>query len=128
MTATSTPTRVLVVEDSDLVRLRLRAMLSEIPEVTTLAEAATAAEAERLLPEWGADVVILDIRLPDSSGLGVLRTAKALPHPPRVIILTDYGYDMLRERCLSEGADRFLEKSTEFDRLPEVLSELRDDS
>ena len=125
MTAIGAPTRVLVVEDSALVRLRLRALLSEIPEVAILAETGTAEEAIRLLPDWSADVVILDVRLPDSSGLEVLRSAKALPHPPRVVVLTQYGYDGLRERCLAEGADRFLEKSTEFYRLPEVLDELR---
>ena len=125
MTVVATPTRVLVVEDSDLVRLRLRALLSEIPEVAILAEAATAEEAVRLLPDWEADVMILDLHLPDSSGLGVLRAAKALPRPPRVIVLTDFGYDMLRQRCLAEGADRFLEKSSEFHLLPDVLDELR---
>src|SRR5213593_2233512 len=124
MTLAGTATRVLVVEDSDLVRHRLRALLSEIPEVAILAEAGTAEEAERLFPDWAADVVILDIRLPDSSGLGVLRAAKALPAPPCVIILTDYGYDELRQRCLAEGADWFLQKSTAFDSLPEVLHAL----
>lgn len=115
----------MIVEDSDLMRLRLRDMLGEVPGVSLVAEAATAEAAQRLLPNRPPDIMILDLRLPDSSGLGVLRAAKALPHPPRVIVLTDYGYDMLRERCRSEGADRFLEKGTEFDRLPAVIDELR---
>jgi len=115
----------MIVDDSDLMRLRLRALLREVPGVHLVAEAATAEAAQQMLPGSPPDIMILDLRLPDSSGLDVLRAARTLPHPPRVIILTDYGYDMLRQRCRAAGADAFLEKGTEFDRLPEVIDALR---
>ncbi len=87
-------------------------------------EVGSVAEAERLLPESKADLVVLDMRLPDGDGLTVLQAAKRLRPAPAVVVLTNYPYDELRVACLAAGADRFLDKRTEFDRLPALVSEL----
>ena len=43
-----------------------------------------------------------------------------------MVVLTNYGYDQLRASCLEAGADQFLDKRTEFDRLPAIVADLRE--
>ena len=49
---------------------------------------------------------------------------RARSPPPAVIVLTNYAYDQLRSTCLEAGADEFLDKRTEFERLPAIVTEL----
>jgi len=117
--------RVFLVDDSTLVRVRLAAMLQDMWEVDNVVEAGTVAEALALLPESKPDVVVVDMRLPDGDGLEVLRAAKRLQPQPTVVVLTNYTYDQLRSTCLEAGADEFLDKRTQFDRLPAIVTRLR---
>jgi DNA-binding NarL/FixJ family response regulator len=66
------------------------------------------------------------MRLPDGDGLEVVAAAKRLTPQPAVVVLTNYGYDQLRSTCLEAGADLFLDKRTEFDRLPAIVADLRE--
>ncbi len=116
--------RVCLVEDSSLVRLRLAGMLRDLWDVERVFEAATVAEARRLLPTAKPHLVVVDMRLPDGDGLEVVAAAKRLTPQPAVVVLTSYGYDQLRATCLEAGADQFLDKRTEFDRLPAIVAEL----
>jgi DNA-binding NarL/FixJ family response regulator len=118
------PMRVFLVDDSLLVRVRLAKMLQDLWQVEKVIEAGTVAEAQGLLPDSNADVVIVDMRLPDGDGLEVLRAAKRMQPTPAVIVLTNYAYDQLRATCLEAGADEFLDKRTEFERLPAIVTEL----
>jgi len=116
--------RVCLVEDSSLVRLRLGGMLRDLWDVEQVFEAATVAEARRLLPTAKPHLVVVDMRLPDGDGLEVVAAAKRLRPQPAVVVLTNYGYDQLRATCLEAGADQFLDKRTEFDRLPAIVADL----
>ena len=116
--------RVFLVDDSLLVRVRLAKMLQDLWQVEKVIEAGTVAEARGLLPDSNADVVIVDMRLPDGDGLEVLRAAKRMQPTPAVIVLTNYAHDQLRATCLEAGADEFLDKRTEFERLPAIVTEL----
>ncbi len=116
--------RVLVVDDSSEIRSRLVSLLKEPGQVDRVIEAGSVAEAQRLLPESKADLVVVDMRLPDGDGLDVLKAAKRLRPAPAVVVLTNYPYDELRVACLAAGADRFLDKRTEFDRLPALVRQL----
>lgn len=116
--------RVLLVEDSDLVRERLVAMLTEVREVDQVMAAATVSEALRRLAEETATVVVLDMRLPDGDGFRVLRAARALRPAPAVVVLTSFADEEMRSTCLEAGAAEFLDKRTDFERLPAVVTEL----
>jgi len=120
------PIRVFLVEDSSLVRLRLAGMLRDLWDVEQVFEAATVAEARRLLPTAKPHLVVVDMRLPDGDGLEVVAAAKLLRPRPAVVVLTNYGYDQLRASCLEAGADQFLDKRTEFDRLPAIVADVRE--
>ena len=111
-----------MVEDSDIVRTRLVAMLAETRGVALAGEAASVAQALTRLPAGRPDAVLVDLRLPDGDGFDVIRAAKALTPAPVVVVLTSYAYPQLQARGLAAGADWFLDKATEFLRVPEILT------
>lgn len=116
--------RVFVVEDSEVVRTRLVALLRELRGVRVAGEAASVADAVARLPADRPDAVLVDLRLPDGDGFDVIRAAKALTPTPAVVVLTSYAYQELRARGLAAGADWFLDKATEFPRIPAILRDV----
>lgn len=108
-----TPVRVLLVDDHAVVRVGIRAILSDEPKVEVVGEAATAAEALRLVPQSNPDVVILDIRLPDLSGIELCRQVKSRPDAPKVLMLTSYGDEETVLNSLDAGADGYMLKDLE---------------
>jgi DNA-binding NarL/FixJ family response regulator len=116
--------RVYVVDDSEFVRERLIEMLSELEEVEIVGGTGDPREALAAIRQMVPDAVILDIRLPGRSGVEVLRDLKKEEASPVIIILTNYPYPQYRKECTEAGADYFLNKSTEFNRIGEVLKGL----
>ena len=118
--------KIFIADDSALLRERLVALISDLEgmEVVGLAEDAPGAlEAiQRLKP----DVAVLDVRMPGGNGIHVLEAVKRQPGAPLVIMLTAFAYPQYRRKCLEAGADFFLDKTTEFERVAEVLRQLRD--
>lgn len=100
-------------------------MLAETRGVELAGEAASVADALARLPAGRPDAVLVDLRLPDGDGFDVIRAAKALTPTPVVVVLTSYAYPQLEARGRAAGADWFLDKSTEFLRVPEILTSLR---
>ena len=113
MATPSSPIRVLLVDDHAVVRFGVRAILSDEPKVEVVGEASTASEALRLLPQTNPDVVILDIRLPDISGIELCRQVKSLPDAPKVLMLTSYGDEESVLNSLDAGADGYMLKDLE---------------
>ncbi len=99
-------------------------MLSEIEGLEIIGEAQDGLEAKDSILELKPDVVILDLRMPWRNGLDVLRDIKESNPDIKVIILTNYPYPQYRRRCMEEGADYFFDKSSEFEKVPEVLAKL----
>lgn len=116
--------RVLLVDDSVVVRRSLRALLQETERIVVVGEAGTAREGLALAAVTRPDVVVLDIRLPGTSGLAVLRELKASPAPPLVIVLTNYPYQAYANQTRALGGDYFFDKSTDFSKAIAVLSSL----
>lgn len=116
--------KVLIVDDSAIVRERLKAMLSEITELEDISQARDSLEAISSFQKLNPEVVILDIRMPGGSGIDVLKKIKKSIQPPVVIVLTNYPYPQYRRKCLDAGADFFFDKSTEFDKVTEVLNQM----
>lgn len=116
--------RVLVVEDSVMVRDRLVALIGGLAGVevvgTAGAVAGAIAEARRLSP----DAVVLDIRMPGGDGVMVLSDIKAYASETVVVVLTNYAGTVHRARCMAAGADYFLDKSADLDQLVDVLETL----
>lgn len=115
---------VLVVDDSDAIRERLADMLGAIGGVTAVEQVSHAAGARHFMATRWADVIVLDIALPDGSGIDLLHAVRQSDRPAVVVMLTNYPSAPYRKRCLGAGADFFLDKSTEFERLTEIVSRL----
>jgi len=121
----NTKLTVFLADDSVFIRERLQAMLAELTGVEVIGQAADGIEAVNSIGELKPDVVVLDIRMPGKNGMEVLWELKTLEPAPCVIILTSYHYPQYRKKCLDMGADYFLNKSADFDRLFTVMKRLR---
>ena len=113
--------RVFIADDSLIVREHLVTMLDELVGVEIVGQVENVAEAISGIRNLQPDVVILDIRMPDGSGIDVLENIKQNDSAVLVIVLTNYPFPVFREKCLQAGADFFLDKSTEFDQIPELF-------
>ncbi len=116
--------KVLIVDDSEILRDRLIAMLSEIVEPENISQAKDVPDAISSFRKLNPDVVILDIRMPGGSGIEVLGEMKKSSRPPLVIVFTNYPYPQYRRKCMEAGADFFFDKATEFDKVTEVFRQL----
>ena len=115
---------VYVVDDSALIRDRLREMFSAAKDTCLIGESGDALEAMKEIRALHPDTVILDIQLPGGSGIEILRHIRKAGIKTRVIILTNFAYPQYREGCLEAGAEFFLSKSKDFDLLPSILNSL----
>ena len=109
--------RVLVVEDSEAIRTAFTILLEECGYA--VAAAATGADALRLASEASPDLVLLDLGLPDLTGLDVVRRLKADPATRRipVVALTGRDDDADREALLAAGCAAYLLKPVDTQRL-----------
>ena len=115
---------VLIADDSDALVERLGAALAKVRGIEIVGHAGTVAGTSRAVRDLNPDVLILDIRMPGGSGIDVLEGMKRDRVAPVVIVLTNYGYPQYRKKCLQSGAQYFLDKSSEFDQVSEVLRSL----
>jgi two-component system, NarL family, invasion response regulator UvrY len=114
--------RVLVADDHAVVRKGVLQILSEEPDILAGDEAASGHEVLRLLLEKDYDVLLLDIAMPDGSGLDVLEELRKRSAVPHVLILSMYSEKQYAVRALKSGADGYLTK----DSLPaELLAAVR---
>jgi DNA-binding NarL/FixJ family response regulator len=116
-----TPVRVLLADDQDIVRAGLRLMVDSAPDLTVVGEAATGGQAVQMARRQRADVVLMDIRMPELDGLAATRqiTADENLAGVKVLILTTFEVDEYVFEALRAGASGFLGKSAR----PEALIE-----
>lgn len=126
-TATEKKVEVVIADDSAAVRERLVSMLAELKGVEVIGQAQNVEEAIASIRTLKPKAVILDIRMPGGSGINVLQNIKREQPAPVVIILTNYPYLQYRKKCLEAGADFFFDKSTEFNKIPQVFKLLTRD-
>lgn len=122
MNATSSkPVRILLVDDSPIIRLGLRSALEDHPEIAIIGEAGTAAAGLELLARLKPDVVMLDLNLPDKSGLLACRDyLKTRPGTP-VLILTSSSSERNMHEAISAGAKGYLLKENDGNTLATAL-------
>jgi DNA-binding NarL/FixJ family response regulator len=116
--------KLFIVDDSEIVIERLKTMVSEVKEIEIIGQATNPFDAINGIRTLHPDAVILDLQMPGGSGIGVLLSVKRDNSAPVVLVLTNYPYPQYRKKCMEAGADFFFDKSTEFERVPEVLNRL----
>jgi DNA-binding NarL/FixJ family response regulator len=105
------PIRIFIVDDHPVLRRGLKSLLSNYEDFSVLGEAADIASAKTALLDNRADVVLLDIRLVNESGLDLLDWIKREQADTRVIILSSFDDNEYIQRALRTGADGFILKS-----------------
>ncbi|MBL8156869.1 MAG: response regulator transcription factor [Anaerolineae bacterium] len=117
---------ILLVDDHEIVRMGLRMVLEQIPDVQIVAEAGSADEAVRLCSLHQPGLVIMDIRMPPgSSGIDACRTiVQRWPHI-NVIMLTSYANDELIAESIKAGAVGYVLKQAGTDELVRALDAVR---
>lgn len=115
--------RVLLADDQPLIRVGLRGIIDSAPDLDVVAEAATGHEAVRLTRTARADVVVMDIRMPDLDGLEATKliTADDDLAGVRVLILTTFELDEYVLKALRVGASGFLGKGANPNELLEAI-------
>jgi DNA-binding NarL/FixJ family response regulator len=113
--------RVMIVDDHEVVREGLRALLDRREGMTVVAEAGSVAQAiERATSEKPA-VVIMDVRLPDGSGVEACREIRAVLPDTRMIMLTSYADDEAIIASIMAGASAYLLKQTRGQQLVDAI-------
>lgn len=115
---------VFIVDDDLLVRTAIKKLLEEMPTLKVLGEASTGEEALRTLRQIKPDIVLLDIELPDISGLDIAK--RLLRHNAKfqIIILTGYQDDIFATRFLSMGIKGYLPKNSDPAQLIEAIHQV----
>jgi DNA-binding NarL/FixJ family response regulator len=113
--------RVLIVDDHPVVRHGLQSLLSQYTEIQVIGEAGDSELALGLIAELQPDVVLLDIRLADESGLSVAQTLQHQHSPVRIIILTSYEDNVYLRKAAQAGVHGYLLKSASAEMLIEAI-------
>ena len=117
--------RILLVDDHEVVRLGLATLLEDVPGVTVGGEAGSAREALQACERLDPDLVILDIRLPDQTGVEVCRQiAQRWPHI-QVIMLTSFADDELVAEAILVGAAGYVLKQVGNEELLRAVEAVR---
>ena len=116
--------RVLTVDDSPIVSESLGTLLGELQSINWVGHAFNLSEAHIQIIEKAPEVVILDINMKEESGFDLLEFL-AEKHPEiELMMFTNMSYLPYRKKSFELGAKYFLDKSTEFEKIPEVLNQI----
>jgi len=113
--------RVALADDEALIRSGLRSMLECEPDVAVVGEAASGRDAVELALLKRPDVVLMDVRMPGLDGIGATERIVAAGLPTRVLVVTTFDLDEHVYAALRAGADGFILKDTDPDRLADAV-------
>jgi DNA-binding NarL/FixJ family response regulator len=118
------PKTILVVDDSPLIIRRLLEMLREIPNVAWIKHAGSYQQAMEIINEHHPRILLLDINLPDKSGIEILRNVKENASSVKVIMITNQANEYYQKLCIKLGANYFVDKTKEFEQIAGIISAL----
>lgn len=113
--------RVMLIDDHPLMRAGLRGLIEAEADMNVCAEASTAAEAMAKVRDANPDMVIVDIALPDSNGLDVLKRIRSWNEHVKTIVVSMYEAALFAERALRAGALGYVNKEEAIDVVVEAI-------
>ncbi len=115
--------KVLIADDSNIIRERMVSMLANVNDVEVVGEARNADEAIDYVEKLNPDVVILDIQMP-GNGIIALQKIKKKKQAPQIIMFTNYPHEQYQVKCKEFGAEFFFSKAEGFKVVINVLKKL----
>lgn len=125
---TATQLKILIVDGSELVLERLSGMVSEAVCVSSPVLISNSYQkAVQLLSSHRPNVLLLDIQLPDNRGLDLLEHVCNFHPQVKTLVVTNNADHSYKERCAALGASGFIDKSTEFEKIPAMIDSFCND-
>ena len=123
MTATEKagPIRVMLVDDHEVVRRGIVTVIDASPALTVIGEASSVAEATRRLPAIRPEVLVVDLQLPDGTGIDVMRAARELDPEQKMLVLTSFDDDAALRESRAMGAAGLMLKSARSKEIVEAI-------
>jgi len=118
------PIRLLLADDHEVVRLGLRAMFENHPTIQIVADAGSVADALRLAQQHKPHVVLADVRMPQGGGAELCQQVKRALPGVGVLFLTSFADDETIFNAISAGADGYLLKDTDAERLTQAITQV----
>lgn len=109
---TDAPVRVMIVDDHEVVRRGIVTVIDASPSLSVVGEASTVHEALRRLPAVRPEVLVVDLQLPDGTGIDVMRRARELEPLQKMLVLTSFDDDSALRESRAIGASGMLLKSS----------------
>jgi DNA-binding NarL/FixJ family response regulator len=106
---------VLIADDHPIMRVGIAAIIQAQSEMEVVAQAGTAAQAVELFRELRPEITLMDLRLPDASGVQAIREIRAIARDARIIVLTTYEGDEDIHQALQAGAMGYIIKGMPHD-------------
>ena len=116
--------KVVIADDSSLFRDKIKDLLKDLNNVEIVGEAVNGLEALKLIEDKKPDLAILDIRMPEMTGIEVLRKIREGKTEIIICMVTSQPYKQYKEKCLAEGADYFFNKTQGINQMLDVISGL----
>ncbi|MCX6148911.1 MAG: response regulator transcription factor [Ignavibacteriales bacterium] len=116
--------KIVIADDSVLLRDRIKESLKDTKNIEIVGEAGNGIEAIEIIKEKNPDFVLLDIRMPELNGIGVLKKMKEIGSKAKVCIFTNYPYSQYKEKCKEEGADYIFDKNKDFKEVTDLIVQL----
>lgn len=113
----------MIVDDNLNFVTRMKGLLEELAAITSINVASDYDTAIRQIREHQPDFVLLDINLPGKSGIEILRVIKQNKWECEVIMISNHADEYYRNQCYELGARHFLDKSSEFGLVTEIISQ-----
>jgi two-component system response regulator DevR len=118
------PIRLLIVDDHQVTRLGLCTLLGACPQFEIVGEAGSVAETMDAVARLKPDLLLLDVRLPDGSGIEVCQRLQRLDLDLKVLVLTSFADDDLIFEAIAAGADGYLLKEIHGDNLIQAIQDV----
>jgi DNA-binding NarL/FixJ family response regulator len=113
--------RIMIVDDHPIMRVGIAAIINAQPRMQVVGQAGTAADAVRMFESLQPDLTLMDLRLPDRSGVEAIRTIRAISPKAKIIVLTTYEGDEDIHQALDAGARGYIIKGMQHDALVKAL-------